>query len=536
MATYSIGVPPNDATKLQDFQSVLDILPDNTAKLISPKDVRDSAYTIWENIIYKPTNAGGPEYIGMDSDSYSNKVYFGKKRLNGQYVMNNALLATDIDFFFYNTATNSLGQYNTKVAFMAGTAFGTNLPYIRAIDFSNSPYTNTIDLEIKNTSYYVAGSSNAGGNIILESDWGNIILNGVRWPDKATNLLGTQTDYVLKYKWIAGSPYAVWEPNSTASISSLYSSTQVTITSPSVLVNNFPLEFSDSLPTPTAFGGIPAGSTFSNVALVEMIRQMLYPYIAPRLTTFLNYTLIEIGDVVTQNNLRFNWQIIKNSTYSIPNTFMTTPYTGTLPTNITANGLTSGQLTPTFNFGSIQFDTLSASYWTSSTWTFSLADTYPTSVTSSSTIRYVLPWYYGSSLTLATQSNAVGSILATNSIPGPNILKKALFDVATATTSSNKVVELTTLIGSTNQAYVYFGYPAVYPDLLNIRDQNGFDVTGAFRKFTVTGLNSPGTPLTWGAKDYKFYIYVGVTSAPGPTQTTISVTPPFIGTFSFNFA
>ena len=137
---------------------------------------------------------------------------------------------------------------------------------------------------------------------------------------------------------------------------------------------------------------------------------------------------------------------------------------------------------------------------------------------------------------MATQSNAVRSILATNSIPGPNILKKALFDVATATTSSNKVVELTTYNGTINQAYLYFGYPAVYPDLLNIRDQNGFDVTGAFRKYTVTGLNSPGTPLTWGAKDYKFYIYVGVTSAPGPTQTTISVTPPYIGTFSFNFA
>ena len=55
--TYSIGTPPTDATKLADFQSILNILPDNTSKLIAPKDVRDSSYTIWENIVFKPNNA-----------------------------------------------------------------------------------------------------------------------------------------------------------------------------------------------------------------------------------------------------------------------------------------------------------------------------------------------------------------------------------------------------------------------------------------------------------------------------------------------
>ena len=74
MATYSTGTPPTNATKLQDFNSVLNILPDNTSKLIAPKDVRDAVFTTWENIAFKPTTAGGSEYIGIDQTTLQEKI------------------------------------------------------------------------------------------------------------------------------------------------------------------------------------------------------------------------------------------------------------------------------------------------------------------------------------------------------------------------------------------------------------------------------------------------------------------------------
>lgn len=542
MPTYSIGFPPTDATKLQDLQSIFGVLPDNTSKLIAPKDVRDSVYTLWENIIYKPTNAGGPEYIGIDQDTVTQKVYFGKKKVGGQFVMNNSLLATDVDFFFFNTKTASSPNYDTKIAFLAGTSsymISGNLaaPYIQSRVVNNGgSFSKTIDFEIINPSYFVSGTSNEGGNINILSENGSVVINGIRFPEAATNLLGIQNDYVLKYKWIAGTPYAVWEAPVTASVTSIISSGPVVIQGNPVTVNGFPLEFSDSTPTPTAFGGILGGSTFSNVPVVEMIRRMLYGYIAPRITTFLTSTILELGDAVAITNLKMNWQITKNSTYSILPAAMTGANSGPLPGLITADGATSGQINITIpNFGTYTF--LTTTTWAEFGWTLSITDTFPTTRQSSNTMKLVTPWYYGSSTFAYTQSNIV-SILGTQSTSVVNKLTPILAEPATTTASiHNKTVPLSTYFGSgQNQGYVYFGYPAEFPDLAEIIDQNGFDVTSTFYKFTVSGLNSPN-PGRWGNKTYKFYIYVGSgPSASTPILTTITSGAPYYGNYQFKFS
>ena len=58
--TFSINVGQIvQAERKQDIFSVLQELPDNTQKLISPSDVRDAVYSIWENSIIRETSLTG---------------------------------------------------------------------------------------------------------------------------------------------------------------------------------------------------------------------------------------------------------------------------------------------------------------------------------------------------------------------------------------------------------------------------------------------------------------------------------------------
>lgn len=552
MATYSANTPPPfQADKLEDLNSVLQALPDNTSKLISPKDVRDATFTLWENTIYKITNSGGTEYIGIDQDFINKKVYFGKKKVAGAFVMNNSLLATDTDYFFYNTKPATSTNYDLKIGFLAGT--GSNIvsgnlsaPYI----YTRVTANKDLDFEIVNPSYYVSGTSNQGGNIVIESQNGHVILNGVRWPTSASNN-SSQVDYVLKYKWISGVPYAVWEEAATSSITSLISSGPVQISGNPVLINNYPITFTDLEPTPVDFGGIPAGSTFSNEALVEMIRRMLYPYIKPRLTTSLNNYLIEFNDNANITTQDMNWELIKNSTYSVSTS--TNPPYGTpttlpsVPSNL--NGLSTGSIRLQINTGALSAFYFAGSTvsWLQDTFTLSVVDTYPNYATSSNTVQYVIPWFYGTSTIAATQNgigNTINSILSTYSTTtsllgalSPNKLNALLRSPATASTASNNQrVRLSTQNLTNNQGYIYFGYPSSFPDLVDIVDQGSFSVIGSFNKFTVSNVNSPHTsPQRWGGKEYKFYIYVGPTSST-PQLTTIRTSPPYYGDFDFKFA
>lgn len=163
--TYSVNQNTvTEAFKLSGVQTALTELLDNTSKLISPHDVRDAIFTNWENVVLKPTTVigSGVEYIGIDDQTMvaqtgtglKEKFLIGKRQVSGQNTMNNTILTSDIDVFFYNTKTDSGSQY-TKVAFLAGTnstAYA-NAPYIWAQDIVGG----TIDLTI----------INPNGNLIL---------------------------------------------------------------------------------------------------------------------------------------------------------------------------------------------------------------------------------------------------------------------------------------------------------------------------------------------------------------------------------
>jgi len=555
MSTYSIGTGITIATKLENLNDVLFGLRDNTSKLITPKDVRNAVYTVWENIMFKPTsNSGGTEYIGIDQSFIQKKILIGKKEVGGNPVLNSNLLnSTDVDVFFFNTKTQSTSLQDTKIAILAGTGSNFQSGQLTAPYFKSTVVnlTNTIDFEIVNPSYYTIGLTNYGGNIVVNSNNGNVVLNGLYWPTFAQNTLGPlQNDYVLKYKWIGAIPYAVWEAPVTASITSLISSGTVSISGNPVVLNGLPINFTDLTPTPIDIGGIPAGSTFSNIPVTEMIRRILYPYIAPQVSASLNYSLWEIGDDVNASStLEFTYIVLRNATYS-----MTTPVFNFTPVAPLVPGfyVTGAQIInlvntyvvrPPFNTGSVMSTTQS---YIQFDYSVSLSDTYPTNIAATASIIATIPWYYGTATISATQATGLDNIvtiLGTSSSPTLGKLLPVLHEpVLSATSAYNKSVVLSTLglfASFSNDAYLYFGYPAEFPDIVSIYDQNNYDVTGSFKKFEMIGTgNRVSSPnFIWSNKEYKFYIYVGsATGASDPIPTQIGSPPLYTETYKFNFA
>jgi hypothetical protein len=471
MATYSTGTPPTDATKLDNLQSVLNALPDNTSKSIVPKDIRDSIYTVWENSIFKPTTipTSGNKYIGIDQDDIQNKIFFGKKKVNGQYVMNSDLLSTDtdVDIFFYNTKPNSSSNFDTTIAILSGT--GPNYQYDGIEGILSSPYLkskvvssvngNYTNFEIGNNSFIFVGPTPSGGDINIESRYGNVSLNGVVFPTAAINANVTD-GYVLTYrKPSGGSPFAVWEAVATQSTStSIISSGTVSISGNPVLINGLNVNFSDSTPIPSAVGSIAVGQTFSNVPVVEMIRRILYPYIGPTLTTTVQTTtglgpaasiIIEAGNSSLVTNARLNYTITRSAaTYSITSFSINGSYTGVLPNPSTiGTGTTTGQVVP--NIPNLVL--VSTASYNSTSWITTLSDG-ATTRTSTSTIKTVIPWYYGTSTASYIDSGII-NILNPSTNPVANKLTPIITDPAISSSSQfNKVVNL-----SGTGVYIYFG-------------------------------------------------------------------------------
>jgi len=68
--------------------------------------------------------------------------------------------------------------------------------------------------------------------------------------------------------------------------------------------------FTNPNPTPEDLGGIPAGSTFDDVPILDMWEDLLYPYQAPVFSSFLisaNPGILEVGDTLTGGVKTFTW-------------------------------------------------------------------------------------------------------------------------------------------------------------------------------------------------------------------------------------
>lgn len=313
--TYSINDnTPTESTRKSTVYSVLLDIPNNTQKLISPRDVRDAFLSAWANSAFKLTRASNTndEYIGLDSGDpenpekrdIKNKILIGKRNFGGTDVMTQDLLDSDFDTFFYNTKADNLDQTYTKIGILAGTNSSShiNAPFLQVRDTGTQ-----FDLSIENPS---------GGDISIKSNSGNVFLNDIAFPK--VNETPNNGD-VLKYDGVYPLGKLVWGQADLAATSTIgVPGIPTNIYGDPVNVNGHSLEFIDDSLVPVDIGGIEQGSSFSvgsfngqNWPLSEVIRKILYPYIPPKLEidAFNTNTGFSYGDIGFTSSITITYSV-----------------------------------------------------------------------------------------------------------------------------------------------------------------------------------------------------------------------------------
>ena len=292
--TYSINVGTiTESFRKPDIFSVVQDLPDNTQKLISPRDVRDAFLSTWANSAFKVTTPNvdsNLEYIGIDSGNpddrdIKQRILLGKRGFGNQDVMSNSLLLNnDADIFIYNTKSDLVDQSSTKVAFLSGTNSTLHIyaPYIESYATGSN-----VDLNIINPSL-------VGGAINLFSSTGRVAINGIVFPTAAETGVSASNGRILRYSGTYPNGYLRWD-DATLTLTSIGTPGITTsLYGSPVTINGYSLEFVDDSLVPVTLGGVTQGSSFSSDSfsnsvtgtysdwpLVEVIRKILYPYIEP---------------------------------------------------------------------------------------------------------------------------------------------------------------------------------------------------------------------------------------------------------------
>lgn len=505
-ATFSINVGTIiESTRKENIFGVLQDLPDNTQKLISPRDVRDAFLSSWSNSAFKlttPQLLTTSEYIGLDSGDPNNrdikkKILIGKRAYGNLDIMNSNLLSNvGSDIYFYNTKDDSATQSSTKIAILAGTDSTLHqfAPYIEA---NSGTQSNAIDLNIVNPSIF-------GGSINILSNTGRVAINGILFPTISETAASASNGRILRYFGTYPNGSFKWDDTNVtiANIGSPGSPTNI-FGSP-VNVNGYPLEFVEDNLVPITIGGVVSGSsfsadsfsnsvtgTFSDWPIVEVIRQILYPYVAPVLSVsainqVTGNTYSEVG-VTASVNVSYQLQLFAREASEYISDWVITSTTFSvgggqfsgLPGSVlsgTADGSTYSQVNGT------QIDyTLAASDtgFTASSYPFGFSHS------SNSSITFINPFLstiedYG----IVSNSGQLNSILS-------------------SVTASRMVVPYT---GSqsisfpvSGNGYLYFAYPFSYPEVTTIKDPNGFiihDINSlTFSAFTYSSSVTPASPF-----------------------------------------
>lgn len=308
--TYSINTDSSiESTRKVDINSVLQSIPNNTQKLIRPRDVRDGFLSTWSNSVFKITSPQNSslEYIGLDSGNPQNrdiksKVLIGKRNFGNIDVMNNQLLNSNTDIFFYNTKSDGQDQSSTKIGILAGTQSNLDAPY-----FESLATTSQFNFNIVNPS---------GGDVSIKSTTGNVFLNDIPFPKIGEN---PDNGDVLKYSGIYPLGKLEWSKADIAVTSTIGTPEQETnIFGSEVFLNGYSLEFINDTLVPLTIGGIEQGSSFSsgsfqgqNWPLSEVIRELLYPYVSPKLeiSVFNQDTGFDYGDIGFNSLLTITYSV-----------------------------------------------------------------------------------------------------------------------------------------------------------------------------------------------------------------------------------
>lgn len=475
------------------FSTILDTLPDNLQKMISPRDIRDMTLSLWSDVVFKETTSTGlsSSYIGIDTGNPSNrdlkkKIFLGKRYFSGTYSGNDsyAIIATqslnsDIDIFFYNTKPDLVDNDTTRILLMCGNNFN----FFESMPFIQSQFvtglTDSLSLDFINRL----------GDVIVDNPVGDISIGGLSgsatvsfsFPTPSESFASASNDKVLKYDESTNKLYwddIIYPPfqfiGTTGSSLQMYGNP--------TLLNGYPLELLDSRRVPIVIGDITYGTTFSNVPLSEVLRRIIYDYLPPscslRLLTPYDSGYVEVG------------------TYPTP-TIEFTINKKTLPTTYAALGnMIPGTYGPITNPQYISVTSSSngivISPITASTTTFTIQVGDGTGYgTSSTTLTGVYPYFYGF------------SPLFTMTTTGLSSLTKKVQSYG------DKIYDYTGL------GNLYFIYPKDYGTLSNIYDSYGNTCSASF-SYGSQIFSSP-TGL-WASEEFWVYQWNGVSQIGPPSQ------------------
>ena len=227
--------------------------------------------------------------------------------------------------------------------------------------------------------------------------------------------------------------------------------------------------YSNDIPTYVEHGGIALGTTFDDKTIKEMFDMILYPYVAPIVSTSVispsNGGTFEIGSTVTVTKIRVTATIKSNKLTRIQVVH------GANNVANKTDGISNGG---TFDF------TVNYPLTTNATFTAKVTDDTQGIVSKNTgTFTFVYPIYHGA--------------LNSDVIPTETQIKALTKHIETKGTK--------TYAFTTNNERFVFAYPKSYGALSEIYDQNNFNVTDTFTRYTVPIVCLDG-------KSVEYYVYV----------------------------
>lgn len=472
-STYSINIGQlTEATSKQNINLALSGIPDNIQKLINPKNIRDAILTNWANSVFKIIQQGNFRYIGLDTGDPSNndiksKILIGKRRYNGIEVLNQFLLSSDTDIFFYNTKEDNQNQDSTKVKILAGN----NL-----MSLNNSPFLEAKRLVDNKVEFNIEAVSNI--NIKSESD--TVKINNISFPTISENL-NLQDGKVLKYEGDYPNGKLVWS-DLVINSNIIGSSNSIIDINGSFLLNDYPLEFIEDRLVPNNIGGVNQGDSFSensfimgtisqNWPIIEVIRKLLYPYIEPKLELSVineqtNTKLAEIGKTASisisysiTSYARDENEYIKDFFISDGNNVVVTGSSFSSNPGEKINATQSYLKNSTVNTNY----TLHVSNNWDSLLSLTYSNTFGFSYSISDQIEYISPFF-------AYFNN--NDIISLSGLQAKDLLKDMILNSNREVVKYNNEIPIE--IGATGSGYLYLAYPNLYGYAKTIKDPNGF--------------------------------------------------------------
>lgn len=550
-ATYSVNIgQPTEASRKPTVFSVLQDLPNNTQKLISPKDVRDAFLSSWANSSFRVTTPGvlsTTEYIGIDSGNPSNrdiknKIFIGKRSFGNLDIMTNTLLNSDTDIFFFNTKEDTATQSSTKISILAGsnsTLYPT-APYIESVVNSTN---NGINFNIKNPSIY-------DGPINIYSLSGRVGINGIAFPTVAETNANVAEGYILRYFGTYPNGYLQWDLP-TVSISSIgVTGIPTNIYGSTVSVNGYPIEFIEDSIVPFDVGGVTQGASFppnsffngtsyQNWPIIEVLRDILYPYIEPnlQLSSDVNNTGMTYAEVGTTPSITLTYSVThyaRESSEYISSFLITSSQSvveGTTFSGVPALSFTGSP-------GSVFTGTATvATYSNITNKTFNFWS-YVSNNGTTSPVGFPFGFSYSAQTTMSFISPVVSAFISGTQIsfnlqlPSNTTTRDSVAAIVYGQTVSvnKKLVPYPGLsgsafIGPTGIGYLYFMIPAT-PEynsgvLSQIKDPNGYIVhdhqSFSFSAFTYSSTIIPSVPFDYYSQ-YRVYRTVATCSYNGSGQ------------------